>query len=136
MCGSSVDYLSIPLQVLCLCLGVLHVQHVLVARIVIRAQQLRQRVVKLCWVRRRHRYRSCIFRSLASLIKPCHYENICMVLMLAAWASTPNTHLTYANSHHLTVTVLNQSQFIPCKLSSVALFRSSSSLISWASYMG
>lgn len=42
-------HLSVPLQALSLRLGVFHVQHILVARVVIRAEQLGQGVVELCW---------------------------------------------------------------------------------------
>lgn len=47
LCASWI-YLCVSLQVLGFCFSVLHVQHVLVARVIVRAQQIRQGVVKLC----------------------------------------------------------------------------------------
>lgn len=47
LCASWI-YLRVSLQVLGFCFSVLHVQHVLVARVIIRAEQIGQGVVKLC----------------------------------------------------------------------------------------
>lgn len=51
--------------------------------------------------------------------------NVCFWVIIRTYEFSTASYSTFS-----------QFWFIPCKLSSVALFRSSSSLISWASYMG
>lgn len=69
-------HLGVPLQVLRLRLSVFHVQHILVAGVVVRAEQLGQGVVELCWKRA-----SC--HCGFGLIKPCKVART--LLNLTVW---------------------------------------------------
>lgn len=89
----SETHLSVPLELFSFSLTVLHIQTIFIARVVIRAQQLRQRVIELCNNRNKLAHKTRTQRSCDSI-----------------------------------------TSYRPCRLSSVALFRSSSSRISLASY--
>lgn len=102
------SYLSISLQILGLCFAVLHIQHLLVPRVLVWTQQLRQRIVEL-WEGGEKRGR----------IKTC--KNV-----------QTDTH-TLLYFMRIGIKRGSSVYAVPCRLSSVALFRSSSSLISWAS---